>query len=495
VSPALDGSERPVQIAPGYRLSAPGLRGDVRAHPPRPAGTLRDTTEVAAPALDDALRRSNLTEVQRIELDVRPAPRPPGAASVRRAAAGDQLVLEVPDLGPEVEHVVLAVDSDGISTWSFALPAVTERPASRSAAATRRIVIRGPLVAETQPPGEPTARGLLGIAVRRVLKVLVYPVTDAILGPVGERFARNWEYRHRPSQLRLVRPESLAAPADGGIDWATVDDGRILLFLHGTFSTTRAGFGALPFEVVAGLCETYGSRVLAFDHHTLSVDPVENARRFAELVPAGRTVELDIVCHSRGGLVARALATDDPDHVRVRRVVFAGVPNLGTALADADHMTDMLDRLTTILNLFPPASDAAVTDIAEAILTAVKIIGHAVLNGLPGLASMSPSGTFLERLPALPAEVACHGVAADFEPGGGLRHLVRAGADAVLDRVFGKAPNDLVVPTDGVFGDPSAPLVPPDRSLRISANAGIVHTKYFAYPQTVDRLSEWLVTL
>ena len=40
------------------------------------------------------------------------------------------------------------------------------------------------------------------------------------------------------------------------------------------------------------------------------------------------------------------------DQVRINRVVFVAAPNRGTLLADPDHMVEMLDRMTTALNLF-----------------------------------------------------------------------------------------------------------------------------------------------
>jgi hypothetical protein len=58
-------------------------------------------------------------------------------------------------------------------------------------------------------------------------------------------------------------------------------------------------------------------------------------------------------------------------------------------------MVDMLDRMTNVLNLFPPGG---VADILEGVLIGVKIIGHGTPNGLVGLKSMHPDGAFLKRL-------------------------------------------------------------------------------------------------
>ena len=56
---------------------------------------------------------------------------------------------------------------------------------------------------------------------------------------------------------------------------------------------------------------------LAFDHFTLSEDPRQNIQWFFEQLPEDITLDLDVVTHSRGGLVARVL-TEAPPHVAGR---------------------------------------------------------------------------------------------------------------------------------------------------------------------------------
>jgi hypothetical protein len=53
----------------------------------------------------------------------------------------------------------------------------------------------------------------------------------------------------------------------------------------------------MPPEVVAGFHKRYDNRVFAFDHPTLSVDPKENCRRLAELLPADAGLVVDILAH------------------------------------------------------------------------------------------------------------------------------------------------------------------------------------------------------
>lgn len=80
-----------------------------------------------------------------------------------------------------------------------------------------------------------------------------------------------------------------------------------LLFIHGTNSTTEGAFQDLKTnEVYANLFKYYEGRVLAFEHKTLSESPVKNVIQLLEALPSGITT--DIVCHSRGGLIADLLA-------------------------------------------------------------------------------------------------------------------------------------------------------------------------------------------
>jgi hypothetical protein len=197
--------------------------------------------------------------------------------------------------------------------------------------------------------------------------------------------------------------------------------------------------------------------------------------------------------------VARTLAERpsafglDTSHVAVRRVVFAGVPNQGTLLAHPDHMVKMIDRMTTVLNLFPTGP---VTETLEALLTAVKVIGHGALKGLGGLASMRPDGDFLRTLNQGRAQpVRYFGIAANFEPAHpGLRALVAGSADAVLDRVFEDAENDLVVPESGVYAANGSPTFPIDGAqlLRLPGSVAISHTTMFGHRAVSAKIEEWL---
>ena len=97
------------------------------------------------------------------------------------------------------------------------------------------------------------------------------------------------------------------------------------MFLHGTGSSTTGSFGDLrgiaP-EVRLDwdrLEESYGQRIYGFEHRTFSESPIENALLLARTLPAN--AQIDLVTHSRGGIVGDLLAIDWSDLERCQRLI------------------------------------------------------------------------------------------------------------------------------------------------------------------------------
>jgi len=502
----LTGSPQPVTLGEGYQIRAPGVRGSAELRRPRPAAD-RSRARVAEDgtgALDAALANTHFTEVRQISLALQPALAAAEARALRSVDGQEMLELQVPDLGTETGQVVLACDETGVLTWHLPVEEQQriETPATRGAGRVKHFLIPAtrPQPASAEATGK---RSLLGVIGRKLLKVLVYPLLDPVIGAISEAFAQRWEAAKRPYGLRDFAPGNFRNPAGPPLtdaDWSRLGAGPALLFIHGTFSTAHSAFSEISDDTFAELHRRYGGRVFAFNHHTLSHDPRRNVEWLLARLPRDRRLQVDIVCHSRGGLVARTLAQHpsafglDTSPLQVRRVVFAGVPNNGTALTHPDHMVRMLDRYTTALNLFPTG---VVTETLEVILTALKVLGHGALHGLDGLAAMRPGGDFLATLNAGRENGdGYHAIAADFEPADqGLRALLTGKvADAVMDRVFSDVPNDLVVPEPGVHGDNGNPAfpIPPARRLLVPLEAGIIHTTLFSHPPAQARLRDWL---
>ena len=80
----------------------------------------------------------------------------------------------------------------------------------------------------------------------------------------------------------------------------------LLLFLHGPALGNAETFRGLRQHAMwSQLAERYGERLLAFEHHTISVSPIANALDLARWLPVGAT--LHIISHSRGGLIGELL--------------------------------------------------------------------------------------------------------------------------------------------------------------------------------------------
>ncbi|GMV03905.1 MAG: hypothetical protein AMXMBFR53_01870 [Gemmatimonadota bacterium] len=497
------GGERHDLDRPGWILRAPGVEGGVDLTRPLDRAPGTRSPEQSTPGLDEALARGGLSELATLEVRtdrVTPAAAEGGLRAP--STGGGAMELQVPAL-PDSGQIVLMVNESGALTWHF--PADSHAWAEERRVPTRsggEATVTFRIPNEVVPPEEGTdgtTRGLVQILGKKVLKVLIHPLTDPILKVAIPELAGAWEAHHRTSRIRWVTPDDYAEPRGTEVtsdDWAALAKGRTLLFIHGTFSTIHGGFQGLSRETMARLHDHYEGRVIGFDHPTLSRSPEQNAARLLSALPEG--LEVDIVCHSRGGLVTRLLQQPSPfalptQRLKVRRSVFGGVPNAGTILTDADHVVGMLDRLTTALNVLPTGLPG---EILDGILLVVKVLGRGALDSLPGLLSMRPAGEFLGQLNdggKSPGEY--FAIAADYEPSdAGLRQLVKKAGDAAVDRVFGNLPNDLVVPQGGVYeenGGGDFP-VPDDHLLLLGPERGVMHTNMFADPDVQRALVRWL---
>ena len=211
-------------------------------------------------------------------------------------------------------------------------------------------------------------------------------------------------------------------------------------------------------------------------------------------MPDDADLTLDIVCHSRGGLVSRVLSEKQSElslggrRVRIGTVVLVGVPNAGTALADPEHIATLLDVFTNLVNFVP---DNFGTPALTMIVEFAKLAAIGALDGLAGLRSMHPAGDFTRWLnaPAAPGDSRYFAVASDVAPTEpGLRHFIRSRALTALLN----GGNDLVVPSAGAFGENGSSRFPVQHPLLLEGDDAVSHTKYFAEARVRDRILSWL---
>ncbi len=486
----LNGSTNRIALAPNVYVLAPGLVGTVELLESALLGTRADEPQRATAALTTALANQEFATVHSLEIAATPVTGPATPAN-RGADNRPLLTLEVPDRGPEQPQVVLLADEQGVVTWHFAQPTV--RPN------TVRFDIPADTVVASPPQGPGQARGLVSVIGKKLLSVLVFRALEAGAKVLAQAVAEQWENQHRPPRLRrFTGPDDCAnvTPLEGHA-WDVLRGGRALLFIHGTCSSSEGGFGALSAELWGRLSKHYDGRMFAYDHPTLSVDPLANIDALAKLVPPGTALDVDIVAHSRGGLVARALACTGNDAsfpVRINKIIHVGVPNAGTALANVKRYAKFVDRTSTLLNLAPDGPISAVADILDGILTVVKIIGCNGIGALPGLSAMDPANAWLPNLAARPAQPhTAYAIGSDYAPSGGVLQLVRV-PDSLADLVFNFDANDMVVPAGGVYNPGSATgfPIPAERRIGFGKGESVWHCAYFGQSKTREALRTWL---
>lgn len=504
---SLVGDFTPTQLdQSGITLVAPGLSGSGTWLARRVAGETREFTGEKS-ELDRAIAEAGAEDRHTLVID---APTPPSAARGGGRAAGDvaddEMLLQVP-LASDEAAVVMYIDEAGLVSFHYAQApeAAAAVLPSRAVGADRQLRFRLQLrTGVSRQPG--ASRGWIAKATSKIIKVLVVKVFPDQVGGFAARRVQVWEQKQRAfvglhggSWAQLLDP----TPTPLG-SLAPYQGRRSLLLIHGTTSTTAGAFAGLATQgaLLDRLHAMYGGRVLGFNHHTLSVPVAENLRQFfGALAASPGEYAFDIVCHSRGGLVARALAhlTDEqvgkltgtawqrPVGVKLNigRIVFVATPNAGTALAEPQRIPGFVDRLANYVNMLP---DATLTIASGALLSLAGAVAEVALPRLPGLADQVP-GSPLQQMLAPPAGGAerFHAFSSDYEPQGDLASMVK---DGVVDRIFGSERNDLVVPSDGVATTPYFAL-PPVRCVVFPPERSVHHSAFFGQPEVV-RIADWL---
>jgi len=431
-----------ITTSPGWEV--------VRAEPRRAAARAAAEDPFVARAL--ATRRLSLASSARVR-PRRGAPARPG-----RAAA----TIE----GPESEGFVAVV-----------------RQASGALTFHRTVSFAGGAHVFDVPLPSPARRGPAGTVALFFLRVAGAAVHAAL-----PFLARAWERRRfaaARTPLGLVRLTRRGAALVAARENGPLPPGpeKCLLFLHGTFSHAAAAFEGLAKDPSAfdALVAAYGGRVYAFNHLTVGRAPGDNVKDLRGLVAGAR---VDVVTHSRGGLVLRALAAGRGAPA-IDRAFLAASPSEGTPLASPARWDEMAAWVANLAEALPSGSLAFGLDFAaEALVWIARRAGGA----LPGLAAMDPAGAFLAELNARPAgaKAVTYGAAvARFTPGGSLaRRLLDAGAEAIF-----RTPNDLVVPTEGGLSLGRRRI---DEARVVRFDGDVHHLNLFAQKETREGLKIFL---
>jgi pimeloyl-ACP methyl ester carboxylesterase/tetratricopeptide (TPR) repeat protein len=252
----------------------------------------------------------------------------------------------------------------------------------------------------------------------------------------------------------------------------------LLVFIHGTMSSTEGSFGGLwsdRADVRQRLAGRYGERVCAFEHKTFTESPLDNALALAGALPDGATLHL--VSHSRGGMIGELLCRsgrsdaaspfDDKDlrlfsdpacveklrrlnkllsdkKLRIERFVRVACPARGTTLASR-----RLDRCISLLSAGLSSLDRSgwVGDITW--FAASVIRERTDPKVMPGIEAMMPDSPMVKLLnrPGVTVGADLRVIAGDYDGSGILGRL----GDWATEGFFG-GETDVVVNTPSMYG-------------------------------------------
>ncbi len=429
-----------------------------------------------------------------------------GAALVHSARAGGaEISLE----GLRPDDVVEIELQDGLRIWSR-VENVPQDLVRRSQ--------RGPLGDTVHLPSQlsigPASRAMGGWAIK-ALKVLGLDIPGKITDFAAEHVEGKLQpgpglYRCSLDDATALRPVS---PLGG--------TGPVLLFLHGTASSTSGSFSELwktqSGALIKSLFEFYDGRVLGYQHRTLTESPVENALKLAKELKKvlGREHALHIVSHSRGGLVGELLARgmrvgaapftpddlemfDEADRssdrdaledlsqvlegsrLRVTRFVRVACPARGTTLAD-QRLDRYFSMLVNLASMIPGLKANPVYEGLTGLLAGV-LKKRTEPQDLPGLEAMMPTSPLVRMLnrPDVRTAADLHVLGGDLAGTGVFGRL-----KTLVTDFYYRDDHDLVVNTPAMLGgiERTKPI-----SYWIDTGDQVTHFHYFARPDTARRL-------
>lgn len=313
-----------------------------------------------------------------------------------------------------------------------------------------------------------------------------------------------------------------------------VKKGRILLLVHGTFSNCDNLVGNFNKSAAGKAClakaQAHYDQILTFDHPTLAVSPSLNGLDLAHAM-ASSEADVDIICHSRGGLVSRWFCEQFDRRERQRRVIFVGSPLIGTSLATPSRVCDSLDLFANLgrgiaggMDLIPFMNVASgllrilssLTSLSSKL--AIPDILVAAIPGLAGMSRLAPwtadthqrgshesGATFsrneeLERLYryGCPEKQQYFVIRGDHEPTLGkptwnvvkiFRDVSTKAVDELADRVIFTGANDLVVDTDSMN---AANNMKAEIICSFDKDPDVWHCNYFEQQKTIDAIRSTL---
>nr|WP_321228051.1 CHAT domain-containing protein [uncultured Psychroserpens sp.] len=324
---------------------------------------------------------------------------------------------------------------------------------------------------ETQISSEDQSRGLISRAIVKLFSVFT-PKTVAKTTITALAKTYDKKIQQYPG-LYSVDREFKLSPIKGMVD------NKHLLFLHGTLSTTVDAFASLKTSNIwEDLLDQYNENIIALEHHTLSLSPLQNALDFLNACPSD--CHIDIISHSRGGLIADVLAKCDYRNY-TSQIGFSENELLILKKEDKVSYNLMLEinkvvelkrlKIDKIVRVASPASGTTILSrrvdhFFNLLLNAVSLAFgvrnpmYSVVKSfllelisqkenpevLPGLNSMMPESAFQKMMNAADTFVTSdlYVISGDSDLSGVNFNSLKV----ILANLFYRAPNDLVVDTN-----------------------------------------------
>jgi CHAT domain-containing protein len=262
----------------------------------------------------------------------------------------------------------------------------------------------------------------------------------------------------------------------------------ILLFIHGTHSSTVGSFADMRNNADGlwnYLLQTYADNLLAFQHPTLTVSPLQNVVELVQQLPDG--ANLHLITQSRGGLIGDLLCRfchsngkegfsdaemnvfnkRDADkeaikqirqiikkkNIVVKKFIRVACPAAGTHLA-----SKRLDHYFNIsLNLIGVATGMAANPAYQATkaLLASVINCKNELDVLPGIEAMNPQSPFIKALNSSMQQSGSSSLQLDAPltviSGNSKARLNLKGLLIIATKLFYREANDLIVHTESMY--------------------------------------------
>ena len=325
-------------------------------------------------------------------------------------------------------------------------------------------------VFETQISAQDQTRGFISRAVIKVFNVLS---AKDVAKTSMQKLAAHYDDKIQPHpKLYQLTQDFKLAPFKAN------EKAHYLLFLHGTLSTTIDAFGNLKgSETWQDMTNQYGDNIMALEHYTLSESPLQNAFDFLNQCPQECTI--DMLSHSRGGLIADVIAKCDyrnytsqvgfsenelsiikkedktsyelllkindlasSKHIKVGKVIRVASPSSGTTILSrrVDHFFNLL--LNAVSLAF---------GVRNPIYTVIKSFLLEMISqkedptALPGLNSMMPESAFQKMMNAADTMVVSdlYAISGDSNVSG----INFDSLKVILANLFYRTANDLVVDT------------------------------------------------